>query len=135
MTHVTLLKELYEKFATGDVPAVLAKFAPDIEWCEAEGNPYQPSGEAWIGPQAVLQNLFTRLGCDWDGFTVTPQRFLDAGESVVVEARYTGTNLATGRPLDAQVCHVGSRSTVKVHVTDAAPSPTRRAEVPPSMGS
>jgi hypothetical protein len=32
-----------------------------------------------------------RLGTEWDGFTVTPKEFHDAGPVVVVEARYTGT--------------------------------------------
>lgn len=106
MSHVPLLKDLYAKFAAGDVPAVLATFDPDIAWCEAEGNPYQPSGAPWHGPQAVLENLFTRLGGEWDAFTVSPLSFHDAGEHVVVEGRYTGTYRATGKRLDAQVCHV-----------------------------
>lgn len=106
MSHVPLLKSLYAKFGAGDIPAVLAVFRDDIEWYEAEGNPYQPSGEPWHGPQAVLEKLFVRLGGEWEGFTVTPSRFHDAGETVTVEARYTGTYRSTGKPLDAQVCHV-----------------------------
>ena len=106
MSQLPLLEDLYAKFAAGDVPAVLAAFDADIAWCEAEGSPYQPSGEPWHGPQAVLENLFVRLGGEWDGFTVTPLRFHDAGDCVAVEARYTGTFRATGKPLDAQVCHV-----------------------------
>jgi ketosteroid isomerase-like protein len=106
MSHVPVLKDLYAKFASGDVPAVLAMLADDVEWREAESNPYQPSGEPWRGPQAVLENLFVKLGSEWDGFTVTPSRFLDAGDRVVVEGRYTGTYRATGKALDAQVCHV-----------------------------
>ena len=47
-----------------------------------------------------------RLGTEWDGFTVTPKEFHDAGPVVVVEARYTGTYKQTGKSLDAQVCHV-----------------------------
>ena len=47
-----------------------------------------------------------RLGTEWDGFTVTPKEFHDAGPVVAVEARYTGTCKQTGKSLDAQVCHV-----------------------------
>ncbi len=32
--------------------------------------------------------------------------FHDAGDTVVVELRYSGTGTATGKRLDAQVCHV-----------------------------
>jgi uncharacterized protein len=80
---------------------------PDIEWSEAEGNPYQLSGKAWKGPDAIVQNLFMKIGADFDGtFAIHPQDFHDAGDTVVVEGRYTGTFKATGKSLDAQVCHV-----------------------------
>jgi hypothetical protein len=54
----------------------------------------------------VLNTVFMRLGADFDGFTVHAKAFHDAGEVVVVEGRYTGTHKKTGRPLDAQICHV-----------------------------
>lgn len=106
MGHVRLVQDVYAAFGRGDVATVLGAFDAKIEWREAEGNPYQPSGRAWIGPDAVLQNLFMRLGADWDGFTVHPEHFHDAGGTVVVEGRYTGTHKATNKTLDAQVCHV-----------------------------
>jgi ketosteroid isomerase-like protein len=65
-----------------------------------------PSGAAWVGPDAVLNNLFMRLGAEWDGFTVHPKSFHGASDSVIVEARYGGTYKATGKSIDAQVCHV-----------------------------
>jgi uncharacterized protein len=71
-----------------------------------ESNPYRPSGEPWTGLDAVLNNLFMRLGAEWDGFAVHPKTFHDAGNSVIVEVRYSGTYKAIGRSMDAQVCHV-----------------------------
>jgi ketosteroid isomerase-like protein len=65
-----------------------------------------PGGEAWVGPDAVLNNLFMRLGAEWDGFTVHPKAFHGAGDTVIVEARYSGTFKPTGKSIDAQVCHV-----------------------------
>jgi ketosteroid isomerase-like protein len=106
MDNVNLLKSLYAAFGSGDIPTVLGTMDSDIHWYEAESNPYMPSGEAWVGPDAVLNNLFLKLGADWDGFTVHPKTFHDAGDSVIVEARYTGTFKATGKSADAQVCHV-----------------------------
>jgi ketosteroid isomerase-like protein len=47
-----------------------------------------------------------KLGTEWDGFTVTPARFSEAGDRIVVEGRYTGTYKATGKSVDAQFCHV-----------------------------
>ncbi len=60
MDNVKLLMDLYDAFGRGDIPAVLGAMSPDIKWYEAENNPYMPSGEAWVGPDAVLANLFMR---------------------------------------------------------------------------
>jgi len=104
-TNADSVRSLYEAFARGDAAAVLAGFSPDIVWNEAEHfsladrNPYH-------GPQAVAEGVLGRLMTEWDGFTVSPKRFHDAGRTVVVEGRYTGTFKATGRPLDAQFVHV-----------------------------
>lgn len=106
MSNVDVVSRMYEAFARGDIPAVLGAMDPEIHWHEAEGNPYMPSGEPFVGPDKILEQLFMKLGEDWDGFAVHPQTFHDAGDVVVVEARYSGTHQRTGKELDAQVCHV-----------------------------
>lgn len=106
MDNGRLLKELYGAFGRGDIPTVLGAMSPDIKWHEAESNPYMPSGEAWVGPDAVLTHLFMRLGSEWDGFSVLPKSYHGAGASVIVEVRYSGTYKATGKSMDAQACHV-----------------------------
>jgi ketosteroid isomerase-like protein len=106
MSNVERVRQVDSDFAAGEVEQVLGAMHPQIEWRGAEGNPYQSGGPAWIGPEAVVQNLFVPLGSDRDGFTTHPKEFHDAGDTVVVEARYTGTHKETGKPLDAQVCHV-----------------------------
>ena len=105
MDNVRLLKDLYAAFGRGDIPAVLEVMSADIRWYQAENNPYRPTGEAWVGPDAV-NTLFMRIGADWDGFTVHTKSFHGAGDSVIVEARYTGTFKPTGKSMDAQVCHI-----------------------------
>jgi uncharacterized protein len=106
MDNVNLLKNLYSAFGRGDVPSVLGAMSSDIRWHQAEGHPYVPSGEVLVGPDAVLNNIFMRLATEWDGFAVHPRSFHDAGDVVVVEARYSGTYKSTGKSMDAQVCHV-----------------------------
>ena len=106
MSNVQLVKNIYAAFGQGDIPTVLASFHPQIEWRQAEGNPYHMDGSAWIGPQAVLENLFVRIGAEWDGFTITIQKIHDAGEYVIIEGRYTGTYKPSGKKLDSQLCHV-----------------------------
>ena len=106
MSNVEIITGLYEAFGRGDVPAVLGAMAPDIHWHEAEGNPYMPSGEPFVGPDAVLNELFMKLGGDFEGFTVHPNTYHDAGDVVVVEARYSGKSNHNGMQLDTQVCHL-----------------------------
>jgi ketosteroid isomerase-like protein len=106
MNNVQLVKDMYAAFGRGDIPTVLAVLDPEIEWHQAEGNPYQLDGSAWIGPQAVLEKLFMRIGAEWDGFTITVLRIHDAGEYVVIEGRYTGTYKPSGMKVDSQMCHV-----------------------------
>lgn len=99
------VKKLYASFAVGDVPAVLAQFHPNIHWLEAEGNPLA-AGNPYTGPEAVLHGVFLYLVERIDNFSATPQRFVDGGDVVVAEGRYTGTVKATSAPLDAQFAHV-----------------------------
>ena len=106
MSNVDVIKGLYDAFARGDMPTVLAGMDSAIEWREAESNPYMPSGQPWVGPEAVVNNLFVKLGTEWDGFSVRPVTYHDAGDVVVVEVRYGGTYKATGRGADTQACHV-----------------------------
>lgn len=95
MANAELLSNLYNAFASGDIPTVLGSMDPEIRWHQAEGHPYMASGEAWVGPDAVLNNLFVKLGEDWDEFAVAPSTFHDAGDVVAVEGRYTGTHSTT----------------------------------------
>ena len=114
MSNVQVMRDLYDALGRGEIPSVLGAMDPDIEWREAEGNPYDPAGQGWRGPDGILQNLFMRLATEWDGFTVTPGEFHDAGSTVVVEARYTGRFKQTGQDLDAQVCHIWKLRGAKV---------------------
>ena len=106
MSGVDMIAGLYQAFGDGDIPTVLGAMDPAVRWHEAEGNPYRPGGEPLVGPDSVLNNLFVKLAEEWDGFAVHPETFHKSGDMVVVEGRYTGTYKATGKPLDAQVCHV-----------------------------
>jgi uncharacterized protein len=104
--NVEYLKSLYEAFANGDVPTVLAAMDDDIEWNEAEGNPYN-LGHSFVGPAAVVEGVFARIANDIDGFEIRPERFIAQGDTVVMLGRYWGARAhATGQPLDVQTVHV-----------------------------
>jgi uncharacterized protein len=114
LEHVSLVRTLYDSFARGDVPAVVAAFDPQIHWREAEGYSYA-EGNPYVGPDAVLQGIFARLGGEWDNFTVTPKEFVATDQGVVTFGRYTGTFKASGRAVDAEFAHVWTVRDGKVH--------------------
>jgi ketosteroid isomerase-like protein len=103
--HVKFIQEVYDAFARGDVAGVLGAFDPHIEWNEAEGFPYADNNP-YVGPDAVLQGVFGRLGADWDNFRVQPQTILATSEGALAMGRYSGTHKRTGRRVDAQFAHV-----------------------------
>lgn len=97
------IASIYRAFAQGDVPTVLAAFAPTISWTEAEGFPYAGT---YIGADAIVQNVFMKLGAEWDGYTVAPEEIIAQGDTVVVLGMYSGTYKATGKSFRTPFAHV-----------------------------
>jgi ketosteroid isomerase-like protein len=106
MGNLETVKHVYDAFMRGDGAAILATFHPKVEFRLAQGHPYQPSGEPWIGGDAVAQNFFARAAGEWEGWSITPSAFLEPRDAVVVECRYTGLYKPTAKRMDVQVCHV-----------------------------
>ena len=100
---IEVVKGIYEAFGRGDVPAVLAAMADDIEWYEAEGMPY---GGLHHGPDAAARNVLGPLARDIPDFAATPEELIASGDTVAVVAHYTGTGKSTGKELDLRVVHV-----------------------------
>lgn len=97
------VQSFYAAIARGDVDDVIALLAPDIEWTEAEGFPYY-SG-TWRSPQAVLDNLFARIGRDWDAFSAITHSYVTENDQVVAFGDYGGINRTSERPLRAPYAH------------------------------
>jgi len=100
-----IVKGLYDAFGKGNVPGVLGTFDPQIQWREAENFLYA-GGNPYVGPQAVAEGVFQRIVSDVENFAVLPERFVEGGDTVVVEGRYRGKMKANGTPVDAQFAHV-----------------------------
>lgn len=103
MSNLDSVKATYQAFAKGDIPSVLGFLSPDIDWTEAEGFPYAGT---YHGPQAVLGGVFMRLGGEWNGFAAVPDEFIDAGDTIVVLGKYSGTYKKTGKSFQANFAHV-----------------------------
>ena len=103
--NVDLIRGIYDGFAAGDVAAVLGAMSPDIVWNEAENFPYA-DGNPYLGPKAVAEGVFARCIGEWDGFAVTVEEILDAGDTIVALGRYGGSCKATGKAMNPQLAHV-----------------------------
>jgi len=102
--NVDIVQGMYNAFATGDIPTILAALDPQVEWWEAENFIYD-DGNPYVGPEAVLQGVFMRIGTEWEGFAVTPKEVLDAGDTAIGHGYYSGTYKKTGKHAKAQFAH------------------------------
>lgn len=104
--NVEIVQGIYEAFAAGDGGAVLAAFSPDIVWNEAESNSLA-DGNPYIGPMAVAEGVFGRIGQEWETFTLADQTIYAVGEDMVLTTgRYRGTHATTGKSINAQKVHI-----------------------------
>ncbi|KQT71824.1 nuclear transport factor 2 family protein [Microbacterium sp. Leaf436] len=97
-----VVRRQYLASAAGDLTALRATMAPDVEWTEMAGFPLAGT---YRTPEGVTSNVMEILGRDWDGWAAHDDTYVVDGENVVVLARYTATNKATGKDLDVRVAH------------------------------
>lgn len=103
MTNKEIIQSLYQSFASGDVPAVLAKFNDDIAWTESDGFPLAGT---YVGPQAVLEGVFMRLGEFSDNWAVVVDRLIADGDTVVADGKYTWNHKKSGESCEVRMAHV-----------------------------
>ena len=111
MTNKDIVHGMYQSFATGDVAAVTAAFADDISWTEADGFPLAGT---YVGPQAVVEGVFMRLGEFSDNWAVEVERYVADGDTVVADGRYTWNHKETGEPCAVRMAHVWTLADGKV---------------------
>ncbi len=104
MSQITeIIRGAYAAFAKGDIPTVLGALAPNVIWIEAEGGPY---GGTYVGPNAVLENVFMKIGGEWDAYAAVPDEFIANDNTVVALGKYSGKYKATGKRFEAPFVHV-----------------------------
>ncbi len=102
MSNGDIIKGLYDDFATGNVPGVLGAMDPNVSWTEAEGFLY---GGTYIGPNAILENVFIKFATEWEGFSAVPHQIVDGGDSVIALGAYSGKYLKTGKSMTIPFAH------------------------------
>ena len=77
------VERMYADFAEGDIAAVLALLDEQVEWCQAEGNPYRDDAPTTVGHQQVVDQVFARLPQDFDDFHIRVERIVGLGDTVL----------------------------------------------------
>ncbi|WP_410638550.1 nuclear transport factor 2 family protein [Amycolatopsis sp. lyj-346] len=101
-TPAAVVRRQYLASAAGDLAALRATLAPDVEWTEMAGFPLAGT---YRTPEGVTSGVMEKLAQDWDGWAAHDDTYVVDGENVVVLARYTATHQATGRALNVRVAH------------------------------
>ncbi len=126
-----VVRRQYLASANGDLEALRATLADDVEWTEMAGFPLAGT---YRTPNAVTTNVMETLARDWNDWVAHDDTYLVDGENVVVLARYTATNKTTGKDINVRVAHhfvVRGGTIVRFEqfvdtalVRDAMPAPT-----------
>lgn len=103
-TNKEIVESVYANFAVGDVPAVLGAMHPEIQWNEAEGFPLYDG--TFVGPQAVLEGVFMRLGEIGDNYAAVATQVIADGETVVALGTYSWNHKVSGQPAEVKMVHV-----------------------------
>lgn len=64
-TNYDIVKGHYAASERGDIAAMFANVSERVEWTEMAGF---PCAGTWIGPQAVMDNVFKVLGSEWENY-------------------------------------------------------------------
>jgi ketosteroid isomerase-like protein len=104
MSHTDTLRDAYEAFGRGDLDGAAASFADDIRWENPEA-PQMPNNGATEGKDAV-KRLFAELGDFWESFTITPDEFLEDGDTVAVLSHSESTGKDTGKSVKLPWVHI-----------------------------
>ena len=104
--NLEIINSVYHAFSKGDMPTVLGAMHPKIEWREAESNSLA-DGNPYIGPDAILQGVFARLGerHEYFGLKDITLHCMDENK-VLATLRYDAKVKTTGITYNAQVAHL-----------------------------
>src|SRR3954449_12329566 len=84
-----VVRRQYLASARGDLEALRATLADDVEWTEMAGFPLAGT---YRTPTTVTTNVMEALGRDWDRWTAHDDTYDAAAEKLVVLASYAARN-------------------------------------------
>ncbi|TLP80245.1 nuclear transport factor 2 family protein [Maribacter sp. ACAM166] len=114
LSNVTTVNNVYNAFEKGDIPTVLGLLNKKVIWNEAEGNALA-DGNPYIGPEAVLNGVFARLGEEHEFFNLKDIELHNMhNDKVLATLRYDGKRKNNGALFNAQAAHLWTLQDGKV---------------------
>ncbi|QCX38456.1 ketosteroid isomerase [Aureibaculum algae] len=109
-----IIDNLYKAFEKGDIPTIMGSMSPKIEWNEAESNS-MASGNPYIGPDAIINGVFARLGAEHEYFKLADIELHEmSNNKVLATLRYDAKNKKTGKDYNAQAAHLWALKNGKI---------------------
>jgi ketosteroid isomerase-like protein len=104
MSNVDTLRQGYEAFGRGDLDAVMELYTEDAQW-ENPNAQQLPNPGVVRGRDAIRQSFvdFAQL---WDQVDVSPDEFIEDGDTVVVLGHIDAKARETGRDVKLPFVHV-----------------------------
>ncbi len=109
--NIKTVRNAYDLFARGDFAHL--PFDTQIEWIEPDVEGIWMRG-THHGCEAVIKEVFKPTLDKFDDFRLQCDRYLDAGEHVIVTGRFLGRGKDTGNELNAPFAHVWTLRNGKV---------------------
>jgi ketosteroid isomerase-like protein len=103
LSNLDFVKSVYAALSVGDVPKVLGSMHPQVQWTVSAGYKY---GGIYRGPDAVLQNVLSKMPQDFESFSIDIERLLEAGNVVVMQGHYVARGRATDKSVRVAAVHV-----------------------------
>ncbi len=97
--NVEVARQAIDAFNETDVDAFAALTTPDFEWSPSM---VAIEGETYLGREGI-DRYFGSLGNSWEKFHISPDRFRDADDVVVMLGRLEGLGKGSGVPVDSSL--------------------------------
>jgi ketosteroid isomerase-like protein len=101
--NVGIVRKLFADFEAGDLGAVFAALDDEVEWLEPYG---YFTGAGGVRGVAAVEQVLAAYPAMWSEFVLLPERFLAAGDDVVVTGEQRGVARATSAKYRGRFCNV-----------------------------
>ncbi|MDM5154477.1 nuclear transport factor 2 family protein [Bacillus sp. DX1.1] len=112
-TNLEIIRSTYEGPSSSNAQHLMDALSEQVEWTEAAGFPY---GGTYIGVEAVMENVFSRLASEWNDYKASVHTYheVEGKDVIIAEGVYSGIYKQSGKAFQADFVHVWELSNGKV---------------------